>query len=538
MGVLALYDVTGIQDFIFFSQKLTENVGASMLVAQVLEKLLPEAIQKECGSSSMMDWEKSVTFSFLFDPKVQADIIYIGGGNALVAYRNEDIGKHITQHLSQRVLETSGNLRFTVAYHDTNFQNFHQDWQEICHKIAENKQTTVRTSPLLGISITKKGVTDGYPACEIDEKEVISKPSSLKRKIEAKSTYFDYLLGDTFRDYTFPRKIDDLGQRKGRNHIALVHIDGNSMSTLIQKAAQNHSDYSEAVMKFRSLSKDITKIYQKTFQKIIQHLVKFTQTVSFQESFQLQYNSHKAYLPIRPIVLKGDEVTWVCDGRLGISLVERFLKLIHNNPIKLIEQEMPLSACAGVAIVPSHFPFYRAYEMAENLCASAKKKGKVIARAEGQPMGSWLDFHISYEGITSDLGEVRNKNYNIPSLSRPNLLSSGSLSYQSQNLLWRPWCIAGNPEPQYQWESLKAIFREFQDWPRNRLKSLRNTFLRGGEELALLIKEYHSRGKVLPSFVGKQREFPENNMTPYFDALELLDFFVEVSDEEEKKNEA
>jgi hypothetical protein len=41
---LSLYDVRGIQEFIFSSSKLKENIGASILVAKVLDEYLKKAI--------------------------------------------------------------------------------------------------------------------------------------------------------------------------------------------------------------------------------------------------------------------------------------------------------------------------------------------------------------------------------------------------------------------------------------------------------------------------------------------------------------
>ena len=39
---------------------------------------------------------------------------------------------------------------------------------------------------------------------------------------------------------------------------------------------------------------------------------------------------------------------------------------------------------------------------------------------------------------------------------------------------------------------------------------------------------YNSRGYHLPYFMGDENAFPECHQTPYFDALELLDFFVQL----------
>jgi len=163
MTTLSLYDVRGIQEFIFSSSKLKENIGASILVAKVLSKRLKEAVEKL--GQVIVDWEEADEFKILKDENINAEIVYAGGGNAMVAYRNRDIAKEVTKAISRIILEkTGGALRFSVAHIDTNFTNFTEDRQKLIKELRENKEETIETFPLLGIAITKQGTTDGLPA--------------------------------------------------------------------------------------------------------------------------------------------------------------------------------------------------------------------------------------------------------------------------------------------------------------------------------------------------------------------------------------
>ena len=74
-------------------------------------------------------------------------------------------------------------------------------------------------------------------------------------------------------------------------------------------------------------------------------------------------------LPFRPIVFGGDDVTFVCEGRLGLPLAAHYLTRLAS---EILPDGDPLYARAGIAIVKTHYPFARAYELAGRLGDSAK----------------------------------------------------------------------------------------------------------------------------------------------------------------------
>jgi len=536
MTTLSLYDVRGIQEFIFSSSKLKENIGASILVAKVLSKRLKEAVEKL--GQVIVDWEKADEFKILKDENINAEIVYAGGGNAMVAYRNRDIAKEVTKALSKIILEeTGGALRFSVAHIDTNFTNFTEDRQKLIKELRENKEETIETFPLLGIAITKQGTTDGLPAVKKVDRDFISLPAFLKREEEEKEKgYFDYLLGNFKNDYKFPREFDQLGQRTGERHLAVVHIDGNNMGKMIEGVIKDVEDYNEAVQRIRKLSKEITEHYKDAAKCVVKKIIENLKWGQLKDKIELIWDETDNNLPFRPLVLNGDDVTFVTDGRLGVALAEEFLREISKKSVN----GKTLSACAGVAIVKTHFPFYRAYQLAERLCSSAKLKGKIIAlNAEREMEENWLDFHIVYSGIRTELNELRKRQYNVPGMEEAKGLKKEEcgkiiMKYDQFNLLWRPWCVAGDCEEKYKWENFKKMFEKMfknskEKWPRSKLKDLRDEFLKGKESAEFFVRFCENRGKKLPEFNGNNEIF-RNNQTPYFDILELLDFYIELED--------
>ena len=116
-------------------------------------------------------------------------------------------------------------------------------------------------------------------------------------------------------------------------------------------------------------------------------------------------------LPILPIVLGGDDLTVVCDGRDALQFTHDFLTQFENETARtnheLVEAIIPqiageaftpkrLSASAGVAIIKPHFPFSAAYDLAEELIVSAKRVKKLVKDPDPTKLlwpCSTLDFH-------------------------------------------------------------------------------------------------------------------------------------------------
>jgi hypothetical protein len=537
-NVAVLYDVTGIQDYIFSSVKLKENIGASIAVQKVLDTFLKDSIKSVCPNAST-NWDEYPEIK-IREQDLDGEILYIGGGNAMAIFKNKHLYKNVNRLLAKKILEkTGGDIKVVSAGVNTNLADFKQDRKNLVKKLKENKFKRIHSSPLQGIAITREGETDGLPAqvCNVvnNRHEYISFPANKKREFEKKESFERIITLP--RDLQYPKEFDDLGQKEGENHIAVVHIDGNNMGSKL-KEINSYED-------MKAFSMKINQAYKQAMQDVIGKLIAACKDDDFFHRLILKdADKGKYFLPLRVIVLNGDDVTFVTDGRIGIPLAEAFLNHINGKIIRLGDLEISLSACAGVAVVKSHFPFYRAYQLAEELCASAKQKGKILEKQnrngnEAKEIGSWLDFHIAYSGVTTDLKLLRKRLYNVPGMDEAKSLEfkePGARSGQEKecyNLLWRPWCIGGDCDPKYRWQQLKTrILIPFQntgEWPRSRLKKLRNESIKSKADINVLIKEMESRKIELPEFAGERAYFSENgSQTPYFDALELLDFYIDI----------
>jgi len=141
-----------------------------------------------------------------------------------------------------------------------------------------------------------------------------------------------------------------------------------------------------------------------------------------------------------------------------------------------------------------------------------------------------MDYHIVYSGFQTSLDAMRKIQYNIPGMEK--VPQNDENRFPQYNLLLRPFCVSDNSEPIYNWAKMKALYTEMNKFPRSRLKNLRNSFISSESEVNLRRNENKSRGYQLPKYeirdnryVSDNKLFTENQ-TPYFEPLELLDFYI------------
>jgi|BioPla2DNA2_1021312.scaffolds.fasta_scaffold07753_3 hypothetical protein len=534
--ILAIYDITGIQRYVFSSNRMKENVGASLAVELALSEWLPASINAALPEAKVV-WDDGSPF-MLPTMGTKASVVYIGGGNALVLYYDHDAYKQVNQEFSLMLLEkTAGELSYAVSWIEV--ANPAQDIQikDLFYRLMLAKARQEPASPLLGIAITREGSTDSLPAVHIElaayrdgfrEGSTDSLPAvhiegdkylsqNAKTKIDLSQEREVQLCTKLDTQLKFPKLLDDLGMVEGENYIAVVHIDGNDMGSLIKDVASQGGGLKSQLANLREMSLAISNKYIEVFRGML-GVLEHNQTLQeFQRSFKLAGSG----LLIRPLVVNGDDVTFVVDGRLGLPLGREFLKRLSADPVQIGGKERRLSACAGIAIVKAHFPFYRAYRLAEELCASAKGKAQAL---EPDNKGCWIDWHIAQGGMAAGLDTIREKHYQVPGMA--NSFIMGADGFKTYNLLWRPWKVGGNGE--FDFDHFLSLHKALAEIPRSRIKELRNLSIEGEVAVETCIEAMAARDYKLPEFGGDKEYFKSNHITPYFDVIESGEMYYEL----------
>jgi hypothetical protein len=195
-------------------------------------------------------------------------------------------------------------------------------------------------------------------------------------------------------DKTFPLLPDN-------RFLGIVHADGNNLGQLL-KAIQ------EQLLNKKIPGKEInTKHYAKLLRKYSQ-AIEDTTVYSAKQAIKKVVSKvaqrQFEIMPARPLVLGGDDFTFIVRGDLALDFTKVFLeefethsqkeltKLKNNfHDLKPVLPEQ-ITACAGIAYIKASQPFYQGYHLAESLCKYAKNIAKEHVKAK-ERVPSCLAFH-------------------------------------------------------------------------------------------------------------------------------------------------
>ena len=509
MGILAVYDTIGIQNYIFSSNKLAENVGASKLVADVFggdefakdkfakDGVLASVIKKYTGSQ-LPDWRKSKKL----DPSLKAEIIYQGGGNAYVKFADEPTFQDVTKAFLIEVSKYAPGIGIAVAAVETNFgSTYKRDFDNINDRLmlvkgGFNMPVFAGNQP-----ITKQSGRTGLPVSHYEDREYMSNCQKNKReryddhKIEKRRKRKSKIY--QFNDLVFEKESDSL--------IAIVHADGNNMGKHIKEYMEGFKSYEEAVPAIRDLASKIDKCYRDALDRTIEEFEEAYEKYVKEQIETYPGKEYKTEPPYLELIGDGDDITVLIGGRFAIDFAARLLREIEKtkeNKRPFIDKEP--TACAGVVLFHSHYPFSEAYKLVEGLCSNAKKP----SRAE---KGSYIDFHLHSSGRAESLQQLRTKQYFV----------------DGKSIIKRPWKVPLDESKQspgdFSW--FEKSMAEVSKIPKNKTKAIRNAIASG--DIAARLAENQLRDAVLPKY---PQDMPDrtSEYAALFDILEFYDTYVNL----------
>ena len=481
--------INSIQDYIFLSNKLKENIGASQITDK---EVFRETMEKEILSNWKLGGFK---------------IGDIGGGGALVLFENEAGVKSFIKVFSATLLLKFPGLKTSFAImNDFDFQSHKKLLDE---QLTENKNKfhVNTTIPKHGITADCPWSNESAEEWSKEEENFLSKVTTSKIKYVSKSLLEYQSKIPKNLDFTLTNDIEKLGQNKEAGYIAVVHVDGNGMGNKINKI--------ESLELLGKRSEDITTARETALENTFMDLIDVYNNGKLND-LDLQKLNGKIILPIRPLIGGGDDITFVCEGRLGIYLAEKFVGYFSKNNSDLMD-----GACAGVAIVKTKFPFYKAYQLAEQLCKEAKKKSRGTNN-------SYLSYYYSATTFSGNIEQLRARTHELP---------------DGKNLYNGPYNIFEHEDA----DSLQNLKKGIYDlvfsnktapdskksaFPKNKAMLLREVLVENESTQALFVKELAEAKLNLPG----NNDIPSNttklwntdNKTPFFDQIELMDFYPEA----------
>ena len=528
---VVVFSAASLQQYIFQSNRLKENIGASSLAKRCLEEDLIEAIQLSENSVSVTGWKTytnsvSNTCDSLpepeipIDPKINVNLIYVGGGNAALLCQNRKIADKIVKVWSRKLIDTAPGLRVIVGYgevKDSLAAAYRTALENLTHcEEALPYGATLATLPVVR-NCTSTGLAASRQSTErYETNQWIAEQAYRKRQAADRYDTTSEIKSALKRGQRFalqPEK--DLGGSEGQSYIALVHADGNGMGELLNKVIDESQNEDEFLHNLRAFSASVSHQSLQALLATLQHFQKVLPKLKNDLAIDTTH-----IFPIRPIVFGGDDLTFVCDGRVGLHLAAHYLREFAKRKIMVLREPKYVDACAGVAIVPTKFPFAQAYGFADELCGLAKAHRRDINYSEG----NWLDFQIIQAGVTGSIRSLRETQYRS--------LEGGHTLYD------RPYDVAKTEtDPPKGWDAFEKLLNGFKsdDWPRSRAKGLMHALTQGPAVTKQVVEAAKWRKIELPRYKDMLSTIYETGWTtttppttPYFDPLEALDFYIQI----------
>ncbi|EKD07477.1 Cas10/Cmr2 second palm domain-containing protein [Limnospira sp. PMC 1042.18] len=423
---LVLIETSGNQGFIFSTNKLKENIGASEVTYRAGTQWILEAVAKVNQMQLLSVWTNSQRLrEMLCDEKknppikkneCQAEIIIATSGKALILTKTEEKAREIISKVTKKALVEAPGLDIAgvfVTIDNWQKENSLAEAIREVHKCFE-KTRSRRPSPesrFLRLPIIADCAVSGLPAFKLDKNPEnqlipISKVSDVKR--EASTKAIERLQNLDSRIMRDINKLEKLFEREETSWLAIVHADGNGLGQIFL----NFEDYigkdksnRTYIHKYRKFSLELDECTEAAFKQAIEVLP-----------------SKKENLPLVPLIVGGDDLTVVCDGYHALEFTRVFLQEFEKQTqekLQIAEVAQAafgvnrLSACAGISIVKRHFPFSVAYELAESLIKSAKDVKRKVTKPNSNGKTpfpcSAIDFHILYDTSGIEFDSIREK---------------------------------------------------------------------------------------------------------------------------------
>ncbi len=497
MPTLVAVDAVGIQRFVFASNRLRDAVGASDLVEWAVS---PEALD--------------------LDP------LFAAGGNAVLQFASRDAAKAWTAAYTRRLLEKAPGLEMAVAHRYYEKGALARALRALLQVDLARAKTERRPSvPLLGLGVTAVCRETGQPAVALaqppEQVPISCLVEAARGRLElSNQRWRRELIGGwktpDGRPLRFPLELDHLGGTKHtRSLLGVVHVDGNGVGGRIRDWLHSREGAPDArvAKELREWSQALTKraegALKAVTRRVIGALILADGKVEVGGKlraldFALDSKDGHVFLPLRPILLGGDDVTFVCDGRLALDLAVTAATEMAGE----VPHLGAVSACAGVAVVPLQTPFVRAYQLSDALCQSAKRE-----RQRRGWKGGVIDWHVGTVRPGESVDVLRLSQFatqdTLSLTCRPYPLMEGQLTWS-----WLRETLLGDGPTGLRgpyWADRHGKVRRLADIAREGP---------GAVERALRAWQVSERRLALPSLIPYG--FFEKH-TPLVDAVELLD---------------
>lgn len=252
------------------------------------------------------------------------------------------------------------------------------------------------------LPVTAVARLDGMPAVDYDGDERVSLPSRARRNPKVLCGARERLrrVGAAFADKHAVALIwkDDLAELLGgeTRRVALIHMDGNDLGRLFtaELGAVSESSPTESVKRLQALSTLVVQANEAAFRAGLERVLDC-------EMRRLGGPERELVVPLRPLVLGGDDITVLVRADLALPFIHTFVRTFERVSTA---GGKPLTLGVGMVVMPASYPFVKAFTLVDDLLKSAKKATK-----DQEPRRSSLDYLVLAGDVETELDALRRR---------------------------------------------------------------------------------------------------------------------------------
>lgn len=445
---LSILEISQKQAYIFSSNKLQDNIRRSALIAWITSpKYFEEVIKDED----------------LFTR--ETNLVYSGGGHIVLVFDSYEKAVTFNKMVTTAIRKSYEGIEVFVNVRKYEMEDEDGKPVTATENLSRLKESLERKKSIRRASFHQGSF--GLAPLDANTRNVTS--DAVRIKMTKDAIELDQWIMP--KGYQPAYEFGNLGGTVGdNNYIAVIHLDGNGMGNRVNSFYKNKEgkDWEEFRNNICEYSDVIDADYKEAIKKMMERVAdKLDEPDS---TLKKELDLKENYFPVRRIISSGDDVCLVTEGRIGIECAAILIEKLNEKSNKL--DDVHYSACAGVAIVHQKYPFYKAYELAEQLCSNAKKFNASLSPADNGACISSIDWHIEMGEIRDSLEDTR-REYN---------------TLDGRRLEMRPYIISApsdilEKETYRRYERYTDMMKKFreqdQDEQYSRLKKLRGVLKQG-----------------------------------------------------------
>lgn len=492
---LTILEVSQKQAYIFASNKLSENIVNSEVIAKILSPGYLAEILKGTGYSD------------------NKNMVYSGGGHTILEFETKDESYQCVALLTETIYRNFDGISVfaqTIPYDEKKPPK--DNLKELTRRLEKKKSKR--------LSYFRQGT---YGVEKIDAATLSAVPEKEESEAKKQIRENEYFVEKSF----YPDGVTPVmafgelgGSRDESNFIAVIHIDGNGMGKRVEDFYDTigTSDWNITKEKLREFSESIDTDFKEAFRNMATVVGDNLKNGKLKD-LNIQDNR----FPLRRIITAGDDICFVTEGRIGVECAVVFLEELNKLPLNIDGKSY--AACAGVALIHQKFPFYKAYGLAEQLCRNAKIFGSNISPQDKGSSVSVVDWHIEFGEMGDSLEAIR-RNY---------ITDDGDCLFMRPYLVAAPEGIMEAPVlAGRRYGDFKRLIRLLQgkvkekSYPVGKVKELRGALKAGETITANYLRFNRMEDLLLEAIPDQDKPDIAKAGSALFDAIELMDTFLSL----------